>query len=113
VWRRDLLGEEGFDRGVFRHVERFHPAVVLQLPRHILNLRTTNVERFRGGLVFKAHRLLYHSTLGLDSNKEEEEGFDRGVLRHVERLHAAVVLQLPVECCFLCARYPCGTFVGP
>ena len=24
-----------------------------------------NVERFRGGLVFKAHGLLYHSTLGL------------------------------------------------
>ena len=24
-----------------------------------------NVKRFRGGLVFKAHRLLYHSTLGL------------------------------------------------
>ena len=24
-----------------------------------------NVQRFRGGLVFKAHRLLYHSTLGL------------------------------------------------
>ena len=23
-----------------------------------------NVERFRGGLVSKAHRLLYHSTLG-------------------------------------------------
>jgi len=23
------------------------------------------VKRFRGGLVFKAHRLLYHSTLGL------------------------------------------------
>jgi len=23
-----------------------------------------NVQRFRGGLVFKAHRLLYHSTLG-------------------------------------------------
>jgi len=31
------------------------------------------VKRFRGGLVFKAHRLLNHSTLGL-SNKEEEEG---------------------------------------
>ena len=30
-------------------------------------IRTTtcrNVELFRGGLVFKAHRLLYHSTLG-------------------------------------------------
>jgi len=24
-----------------------------------------NLQRFRGGLVFKAHRLLYHSTLGL------------------------------------------------
>ena len=24
-----------------------------------------NVQRFRGGLVFKAHRLLYHSTSGL------------------------------------------------
>jgi len=24
-----------------------------------------NVKRFRGGLVFEAHRLLYHSTLGL------------------------------------------------
>jgi len=23
------------------------------------------VQRFRGGLVFEAHRLLYHSTLGL------------------------------------------------
>jgi len=23
-----------------------------------------NVKRFRGGLVFKAHRLFYHSTLG-------------------------------------------------
>jgi len=24
-----------------------------------------NMQRFRGGLVFEAHRLLYHSTLGL------------------------------------------------
>ena len=24
-----------------------------------------NVQRFRGGLVFKAHRLVYHLTLGL------------------------------------------------
>jgi len=28
-------------------------------------LPSRNVKRFRGGLVFKAHRLLYHSTLGL------------------------------------------------
>ena len=34
----------------------------------VLNLRTStcrNVNRFRGGLVFKAHRLVYHSTLDL------------------------------------------------
>ena len=28
------------------------------------NFLTKNVERFRGGLVFKAHRLVYHFTLG-------------------------------------------------
>ena len=27
-----------------------------------------NVQRFRGGLAFKAQRLLYHSTLGLNSS---------------------------------------------
>ena len=31
------------------------------------------VKRFRGGLVFKAHRLLYHSTLGSRVIKKEEE----------------------------------------
>ena len=29
-----------------------------------------NVKRFRGGLVFKAHRLAYHSTLGWGVIKE-------------------------------------------
>ena len=32
-----------------------------------------NVKRFRGGLEFKAHRLLYHSTLGVIEIKEKEE----------------------------------------
>ena len=32
-----------------------------------------NVQRFRGGLTFKAHRLLYCSTVGLRVKKEEEE----------------------------------------
>jgi len=31
-----------------------------------------NEERLRGGLVFKAHRWLYHSTLGSRVKKEEE-----------------------------------------
>ena len=32
-----------------------------------------NVKRFRGGLVFKAHRLVYHSTLGLRVIKKEKK----------------------------------------
>jgi len=39
-----------------------------------------SVERLRGGLVFKAHRLLYHPTLGLRvmKKKETEAGFLAG-----------------------------------
>jgi len=32
------------------------------------------VQRFRGGLAFKAHRLLYHSTLGLRVIKKKKIG---------------------------------------
>ena len=32
------------------------------------------MQRFRGGLVFKAHRLLYHSTLGLRVIKKKTRG---------------------------------------
>jgi len=31
------------------------------------------VQRFRGGLVFKDHRLLYHSTLGLRVIKKKKK----------------------------------------
>jgi len=33
-----------------------------------------NVKRFRGGLVFKAHRLFVSLNSRLESNEEEEEG---------------------------------------
>ena len=33
-----------------------------------------NVQRCRGGLVFKAHRLVYHSTLGLRLIEKKKEG---------------------------------------
>ena len=33
------------------------------------------MKRSRGGLVFKAHRLVYHSTLGWRVIKKEEEGW--------------------------------------
>ena len=46
-----------------------HPA-----RRTLLNLCTTNVQLFRGGLVFKAHRLLYHLRV---LNKKRKKGTHR------------------------------------
>ena len=39
-------------------------------------------ERFRGGLVFKAHRVLYHATLGsrVLKKKEKVRGWEVGLL---------------------------------
>jgi len=42
-----------------------------------------NVKRFRGGLVFKAHRLVYHSTLGV---------------RVIMKKKKKIVAQHPVRC---------------
>ena len=62
----------------------------------MIQLLRRNVKRFRGGLVFKAHRLVYHSTLSwrvIKKKKEAEEGVDacgekrqraRGGLRLIE-----------------------------
>jgi len=38
-----------------------------------LTLQVSNVQWFRGGLVFKAHRLLYHATLGLRVIKKKKK----------------------------------------
>ena len=53
----------------------------------IKKLLHRNVKRFRGGLVFKAHRLLYHSTLGVRVIKKKEEDVARGVAAVVVRLN--------------------------
>jgi len=42
------------------------------------------VQRFRGGLVFKAHRLLYHSTLGLRVIKQKGKEHDPATHTSVE-----------------------------
>ena len=58
----------------------FHLDVVaLQVNAAKTDLRpllSRNVERFRGGLVFEAHRLLYHSTLGSRVIKEKKKNPD-------------------------------------
>ena len=44
------------------------PAVVYRMMLH-----RRNVKRFRAGLVCKAHRLVYHSTLGLGVIKKKKK----------------------------------------
>jgi len=46
-------------------VPDLHEDVVSLVPSVLTILLYRNVQWFRGGLVFKAHRLLYHSTPGL------------------------------------------------
>ena len=51
-----------------------HRSVLFSIEEQLLR---RNVERFRGGIVWKAHRLLYHSTLGtrvIKKNKKTEHG---------------------------------------
>ena len=62
--RRVGEGADGRARRLQR--QRVFPALISeQLIRRI-------VKRFRGGLVFKAHSLLYHSTLGLRAMKKKK-----------------------------------------
>ena len=51
-------------------VEGLRRELVAVLKEQVLG---RNEERFRGGLVFKAHRLLYYSTLGSRVIKKEED----------------------------------------
>ena len=52
-----------------------------------------NVQRFRGGLVFKALRLVYHSTLGLRVIQKKKKRKRRKNLRHeaANRLEEAMI----------------------
>ena len=56
-------------------------------PSKLFRLRSeaaVNVKRFRGGLVFKAHILLYHSTLGLSVTKKKKKAGPFRGLRHCQ-----------------------------
>ena len=57
------VGEEGL---AVRVVAHHHLLLQLRVVPSgtLLDLLRRIVKRFRGGLVLKAHRLLYHSTLG-------------------------------------------------
>ena len=68
--------EEGRERARAREIERGRETgssqTVFQSCSPAVRQSARNVERFRGELVFKAHRLLYHSTLGLRGIKKKK-----------------------------------------
>jgi len=64
-----------------KHMPRLHFAS---------RLLRRNEKRFRGGLVFKAHRLWYQSIPRRASNKEEKK--DRGCGRDLDQAQAEVAL---------------------
>jgi len=69
------------DRGLERHHQVRHRRA---LKGEKLVFR--NVKRFQGGLVFKAHRLFYHSTLGLRViKKKKRKGRGKGKVYEIER----------------------------
>jgi len=68
----EVVARDASERGVD------HPGIIKLL--HVFEApgKVRNVKRFRGGLVFKAHRLVCHSTLGWRViQKKKEQGQSR------------------------------------
>ena len=55
------------------------------------------VQRFRGGLVFKAHRLLYHSTLGLRVIKKKKKTLEVDAVMPVDAYTISLSLTLSLS----------------
>ena len=69
--------------GAFGSCENVQASPFRQVPLPGTRRRFSNVKRFRGGLVFKAHRWLYHSTLGSRVIKKKEKKRQLSPLRRV------------------------------
>ena len=80
------------------------------------------MKRFRGGLVFKAHRLLYHSTLGSKVMKKKRKCLRiQAEIEHLRRLSpeskgqnlALTVLDVPLTVLYVTVLYvPCSLDSG-
>jgi len=55
------------------HAVLYAAAQAVSLARQHTQVLRRNVKRFRGGLVFKAHRIFVSLNSRLESNKEKEE----------------------------------------
>ena len=58
------------------------------IQEHLLHI---NMQRFRGGLVLKAHRLSHHSALGLKVVKKKKKV---RIIRGVEEYHALPIAEV-------------------
>ena len=65
--------KEAFRASVTRTSTAFARSASLFVPAVGVGFYRGNVQRFRGGLVFKAHRLVYHSTIGLRVIKKKKK----------------------------------------
>ena len=63
------------------------------------------MERFRGGLVFKAHRLLYHSTLGSRVVKQKEISICSPCTYHSKMLDRPIYNQDAFDVGRLCSNF--------
>ena len=82
------------------------PTAEIADKRRLFDLFSTlrvNVQRFRGGLVFKAHRLLYHSRL--ENNKEEEGESEIADKRRLFDLFSTLWVRIPGRMPGACVRH--------
>jgi len=68
IWQRKLL-----------HIGHVPQHLCSNFVHIFERMNSPHVQRFRGGLVFKAHRLLYHSTLGLRVTKKKKKRSTRTI----------------------------------
>ena len=55
------------------------------------------MERFKTGLIFEAHRLLYHSTRGLRVIKKKKVGYMGGRSRSKQSSSSSAITKLPAK----------------
>jgi len=65
--------------------------------QHCKWLLSRNVKRFRGGLVFKAHRRLHHSTLGWRVIKKKRRRFSPGDRKGTEAYYVSMYTSTKTE----------------
>jgi len=97
-----------------RKMSRCHLPRVVPISGDRREERGRNVQRFRGGLVFKAHRLCVSLNSRLESNKEEEPSLKRKTKHQVAAQAAAGTRSAGAEKeRFIVHVHPCAILIKP